>query len=340
MCKVTVFVGLDYHQHSVQVCVMDHQGRILANGTRGNTWDEVAASVTRVAPEAQVEAAIESCSGAANLAEELVSRAGWSVSLGHPGYVNRMKQTPDKTDWQDARVLADLVRVGYLPRVWLAPRAVRELRKLVRFRQQLANERRSTKQRIRALLRDERIQPPTDTNAWTKVWLNWLETQADLGEHARWVLARHLEQLERLKGELAVVESRLAEVTTDDPVVQKLLQTKGIGLLTACTLRAEIGRFDRFRTGKQLARFCGTSPRNASSGPRQADAGLVKASNPELRRVLIETAHRLMLHDDRWHALGQELRARGKPGSVAAAAVANRWICWLHGQMITFQIAD
>jgi transposase len=131
----------------------------------------------------------------------------------------------------------------------------------------------------------------------------------------------------------------LAEATSADPVVQKLLETKGVGIVTACTLRAEIGRFDRFRTGKQLARFCGTSPRNASSGQRQADAGLVKASNPELRRVLIETAHRLMLHDDKWHALGQELRKRGKAGSVAAAAVANRWIRWLHHQMLTIHTA-
>lgn len=339
MCKLTVFVGLDYHQHCVQVCVMDREGNLLANGTCSNSWEEIAAVVTRRAPQARVEAAIESCSGAANLAEELVSRAGWSVSLAHPGYVNRMKQTPDKTDWQDARLLADLVRVGYLPRVWLAPRALRELRKLVRFRQQLTQEQRSTKQRIRALLRDERIQPPADTNAWTKAWLSWLTTQAGLGEHASWVLARHLEQLERLKQELSVVASRLKDATADDPVVQRLLQIKGIGLVTACTLRAEIGRFDRFRTGKQLARFCGTSPRNASSGERQADAGLVKASNPELRRVLIETAHRLMLYDDRWHALGQELRARGKAGSVAAAAVANRWVRGLHRQMTATPIA-
>jgi transposase len=339
MNKVIVYVGLDYHQHSVQVCVMDRERNILAGGTRGNSWEEVAAVITGVVPQAQVEAAIESCSGAANLAEELVSRAGWSVSLGHPGYVARMKQTPDKTDWQDAQVLADLVRVGYLPRVWLAPRAVRELRKLVRFRQQLANERRSAKQRIRALLRDERIKSPSDANAWTKAWLGWLQADAELGEHARWVLARHLEQLERLKRELSTVEARLAEVTANDPVVQRLLQSKGVGIVTACTLRAEIGRFDRFRTGKQLARFCGTSPRNASSGQRQADAGLVKASNPELRRVLIETAHRLMLHEERWHALGKELRSRGKAGSVTAAAVANRWIRWLHGQMTTFHLA-
>jgi transposase len=132
---------------------MERGGEILANGSRGNSAEEVAAVVTRLNPQARVEAAIESCSGAANLAEELVVQAGWSVSLAHPGYVSRMKQTPDKTDWQDSRVLADLVRVGYLPRVWLAPREIRELRKLVRFRQQLAAQRRAVKQRIRALLR-------------------------------------------------------------------------------------------------------------------------------------------------------------------------------------------
>jgi len=49
------------------------------------------------------------------------------------------------------------------------------------------------------------------------------------------------------------------------------------------TIRAEIGRFDRFRTGKQMARFCGLSPHNASSGARQADAGLIRAG---LRRLI------------------------------------------------------
>jgi transposase len=149
-----------------------------------------------------------------------------------------------------------------------------------------------------------------------------------------------LQQLDRLKHQIAEVEQRLDETTAQDPLVLRLRQEKGVGLVTAVTLRAEIGRFDRFRNGKQLARFCGTSPRNASSGQRQADAGLVKASNPELRRVLIETAHRLMLRHDRWHALGKALRARGKSGSVAAAAVANRWIRWLHGQMVAYHVAS
>jgi hypothetical protein len=59
----------------------------------------------------------------------LAQRAGWSVSLAHPGFVARMKQNPDKTGHSDARLLADLLRVGYLPKVWLAPAELRELRR-------------------------------------------------------------------------------------------------------------------------------------------------------------------------------------------------------------------
>ncbi len=70
-----------------------------------------------------------------------------------------MKRSPDKSDFADAHLLADLCRVGYLPRVWLPPKVIRDLRRLTRFRQQLVDQRRDIKLRIRALLREERIDP-------------------------------------------------------------------------------------------------------------------------------------------------------------------------------------
>jgi transposase len=229
-------------------------------------------------------------------------------------------------------MLADLERVGYLPRVWLAPAEIRELRRLVRYRQQLVGERRNTKLRIGALLRDNRVGAPEDVNPWTVAWVTWLAHKAPLSEQTRWVIDRHLDRLKSLAGDIKAVETRLAKATADDPLVQQLLTLKGVGLVTAVTIRAEIGRFDRFRTGKQMARFCGLSPRNVSSGQRQADAGLIKAGNPQLRATLIETAHRLARYDARWKKLAAEMRARGKPGSLVAAAVANRWVRWLFHQ--------
>jgi len=107
----------------------------------------------------------------------------------------------------------------------------------------------------------------------------------------------------------------------------------GIGFITAVTMRAEIGRFDRFDNGKQLARYAGVTPRNASSGQKQADAGMVKAGNTGLRIVLIQAAHRLMNWDTRWAGFKEKLKSRGKAHNVIVAAVANRWLRWLYHQM-------
>ena len=337
MASLTLFVGLDYHQSSVQVCAMDASGKVLVNRRCPNCRQTIVAVVHRFGN--RVHAAIEACSGAAELADELVQHEGWSVDLAHPGYVARLKRSPDKTDFGDAQLLADLERVGYLPRVWLAPEPLRELRRLVRYRQQLAQQRRNVKLRIRALLRDLRLVVPAGRSPWTRSWFAWLQTTDVFAEQTRWIMDRHLAELKRLHSEVRDVEARLALVIKDDAMVQRLMQTPGIGLITAVTLRAEIGRFDRFRSGKQLARFCGLSPRNASSGQRQADAGLIKAGNPQLRAVLMEAAHRLMRYEDRWVRLGHSLKSHGKANSVVVVAVANRWIRWLYHQMPSLDLA-
>lgn len=330
MKNLPVYVGLDYHQSGVQVCVLNQQGAALANRMCANSWEAV---VEAVKPHGTVaRAAIESCSGAANFAEELIAHADWNVDLAHPGYVSRMRQNPDKTDYSDARMLADLERVGYLPKVWLAPKAVRELRLLVRYRQQQVAQRRNAKLRITAILREQRAKY-TGGGRWSQRWLWWLQHEAALSEQGRWVVAGQLEELEYRKTKIAEIEKRLAEACREDPLVQRLMQIAGIGKVTAWMFRAEVGRFDRFRNGKQLARFCGLTPRNASSGTRQADAGLIHAANKDLRTVAMEAAHRLIRTETRWRELAVRLRAGGKAPNVTVAAVANRWVRWLFNEV-------
>jgi len=335
---VAVFVGLDYHQDGVQVCVMDGEGQVLGNRKVRNSVAPIVAAIRRWGPPAAV--AIEACCGAADLAEKLHQEAGWSVSLAHPGFVARMKQNPDKTDYGDARLLADLLRVGYLPKVWLAPEEIRRLRRLVRYRGQLVDRRRNVKLRIRALLRENRLRCPWQVSAWTQRWLKWLSQTEELGADDRWLMDRHLEELTRLNNLVEEAEARLKGWAVDDAVIQKLMSFHGIGLITAVTMRAEIGRFDRFQSGKQLARFCGLCPRNASSGERQADAGLIRAGNPQLRRVLMQLGQRLACRQDgRWAGLVCRLLRRGKPRNVVVAAVANRYVRWLYHQMQPEQLA-
>ncbi len=331
MSSIPVFVGLDYHQDSVQVCVVDQKGRTLSNRAVANDVNAIEQSIRRHGAPRRL--AIEACCGAADLAERLTVERGLPVLLAHPGYVNRLKRSPDKTDLGDAQLLADLTRVNYLPSVWLAPRNIRELRRLMRHRYQLVRRRKDVKLRIRGLLRENRVERPA-AHAWTKAWLAWLKSEAPLSDSDRWIVQDHLAELVLLSTRIQAVERRIRQAIHNDPIVDRLLALPGVGLVTAATLRAEVGRFDRFDTGKQLARFCGVTPRNASSGARQADAGLIRAGNPELRTVLVELAHRLIRGlDPHWAKLAFGMLNRGKPKNVVIAAVANRWVRWLHHEL-------
>ena len=331
MTSVPVFVGIDYHQDAVQVCVLDTEGKSLCNRSVANRASAIERTILSYGTPQRM--AIEACCGAADLAEELATNHRLPVQLAHPGYVARMKRSPDKTDLGDAGLLADLARVNYLPEVWLAPEATRELRRLVRHRSQLIRRRTNVKLKIRALLRENRLKC-TEHRPWTKGWLGWLACQAELSASDRWLAEDHLEELTILGERIARVQRRIKEAVADDPIVEKLLALKNVGLVTAVTLRAEVGRFERFATGKQLARFCCVTPRNASSGARQADAGLIQAGNPELRKVLIELAHRLIRTcDPRWGQLAARMLRQGKAKNVVVAAVANRWVRWLHHEL-------
>jgi len=331
MSTVTVFVGLDYHQDFVQVSVLDSQGKQLLNRGCRNDWRQIADAV---APLGQVKrAAIEACCGAADLAEELAANAGWHLDLAHPQYVARIKQSPDKSDYSDGRLLADLTRVGYLPRVWLAGAYERDLRQLVNHRQSLVDQRRAVKLRVGAVLREHRATSGQKLSRWSRAWVLWARSAPQLSEQARWIVNDLLEEAEHLDKKVWVADARLRQVGDGDPLIERLMNEPGIGEVTAWVLRAFIGRFDRFASGKQLGRYCGLSPCNASSGKRQADAGLIQGCNRLLRATLIQAAHRLVRTEQRWIDLATQLRGRGKPACVIVAAVANRWIRGLFHRM-------
>jgi transposase len=331
MNSVACFVGLDYHQDFVQVCVLDGQGRQRLNRACRNDWQVIAQAVRNVGPVQA--AALEACGGSADLAQQLREQAGWPVDLAHPGYVAKLKQAPDKSDYSDGRLLADLTRVGYLPKVWLASGYERDLRALVQYRQGLVDQRRAVKLRAGALLREQRAFPPEGLGParkklgrWTRAWMAWARAAPQLSEQGRWILGQLLDQLPPLEEQIRGVEARLREVTAQDPKVAALRSEAGIGEVTAWVLRAFVGPFERFASGKQLSRYCGLSPCNASSGARQADAGLIQGCNRLLRATLIQAAHRLIRTVPRWRNLADSLRRRGKPACVAVAAVANRWM--------------
>ena len=73
---------------------------------------------------------------------------------------------------------------------------------------------------------------------------------AALSPESRWIIERHVKRLDQVAAAISEVEHHLDEMTRTDVVVRHLESYKGIGPVTAWTIRAEVGRFDRFRSGK------------------------------------------------------------------------------------------
>jgi transposase len=332
MSNVPVFVGLDYHQDSIQVCVLNQQGDVLLNRSAANNCDELGRLVGPLGVVRRV--GIEACCGAADLGQELVERLGWNVSLGHAAYIARMKNSPDKTDYSDGRLLADLTRVGYLPRVWLAPAAIRELRQLVNHRQRLVDHGRALKLQAGAILREHRVKIDKERGSrWSKAWTAGVRDNERLPANVRWIVNDLLDDMIHVQGKIAATEGKLRAATADDQVIARLRRQSGVGEVTAWVLRAYVGDFGRFKTAKQLARYCGLSPCNASSGGKVADAGLIDGCNKLLRMTIVQAAHRLIRTVERWGRMSDAMRKRGKPACVVVAAVGNRWLRTLHHAM-------
>jgi transposase len=338
MSSVQLFVGLDYHQESVQVCVLDEHGGVRLNRPVDNDWRKIRDAVDAAAAPLNgrvCRVGVEACCGSADLAEELADHAGWDVSLGHPAYVAKLRGSPDKSDYSDGRLVADLVRVSYLPQAWLPPAHVRELRQLVNYRRRLVDQRRAAKLQVGAVLREQRVRVPKEVakGRWTRAWVAYARHAAGLSAHARWVVGQTLDEIGHLDKRVSAADARLREATKGDEVVARLMGQEGVGEVTAWVLRAFVGRFDRFKSGKHLARYCGMSPRNASSAAKVADAGLADGCNKLLRATVVQAAHRLARTSARWSKLYDSLRRRGKGGCVAVAAVGNRWLRCLYHAM-------
>ena len=89
MDMLPVYVGLDYHEDTIRVCILEQDQKVLFNRDQPNDVRRVAAAISLFGQPAGV--ALEACCGAAEFATELGALTGWNVRLAHPGYVQRMK---------------------------------------------------------------------------------------------------------------------------------------------------------------------------------------------------------------------------------------------------------
>lgn len=288
---------------------------------------------------------MEAC-GTAHHWGRSAQRAGHTVTLLPPAYV-RPYVRRNKTDRSDAEALLEAVRSGQIPTVPVKSVAQQTIVGLHRIRDQWMTTRTARINSVRGLLREQGIVLPAGAGPAVRAIPALLENaEASLSAHLCRMIALIYDEIRQLEDCIGRLERELRVVADADPVVGRLREIPGIGLLTATALIGVVGSIHTFSRARQFASWLGLTPREYSSGARRRLGGISKRGDVYLRcllthgaRAVLRSAHRrttakeplTRLHQ--WALTVQSRRGHNK----AAIAVANKlgrvvWAVWHHDQ--------
>lgn len=315
------FVGLDVHKRVVQACVLDEAGQVVLRRrfhlTRESLLEFAKEELT---PEDRV--VVEATTNTWAVVEILGSCVAEAV-VSNPLRTRAIAEAKVKTDKVDAYILAQLLRLDFLPRVWEPDEKTKELRRLTSRRSSLVVDRTAIKNRIHAVLAQRLLEPPVK-DLFSKRGLLWLRT-LDLDEEGRMMIDSDLRLLEGLEKEIADLELRILRKGYADDRVKLLMTLPGVDVLSAQTLLAALGDHRRFRDGAHAASYLGLVPRTKQSGNRCYHGPITKAGNSQARSILTQAAHHLERHPGPLGVLFRRLK-RKKTHNVAVIAGAHRLV--------------
>jgi len=198
-----------------------------------------------------------------------------------------------KTDRRDSISLARLHRAGELTSVYIPDGLQETLRDLTRAREDMKHLLRQVKQRLLAfLLRHGKRYTGGKTN-WTQAHFRWFETVKFEQPAQQIVMQEYIDTVtscsKRVLGLGQQIE-RTAQESAVWPIIEALMALRGVNLLTATTVVAEIGDLKRFTKASQLMAYLGLVPSEYSSGAKTRRGGITKTGNSHVRRVLVEAA--------------------------------------------------
>jgi transposase len=215
----------------------------------------------------------------------LLRGAGMEVHISNPRKVKAIADSLQKTDENDAHILARLCKTGLMyESVEVSPK-MRKLRSLVRERSFLIRIRASMKCRLEGVVtRTGRhvIHGSLSTKKGTNAiiasgedeWKRSLRTIADMSAY--------------IKG----LDMEIAQYSKES-IPTLLMSIPGVGAVTAVSIWAEVGDFSRFPSAEKLCAFAGLVPTERSSGGVQRLGHITHAGSTILRYVLVESAMRV-----------------------------------------------
>ena len=285
-------IGLDVHKESIAVAVLrpgsgECEERVIANTPE---------ALRRLFARHPDRAALRACYEAGPTGYDtwrLLEGLGVPCEVVAPSLIPRRSGAHVKTDRTDARNLARLQRAGELTAVRVPTPAEEALRDLVRAREDLKDDRRVARQRVKSFLLRYGKRPPTGSGRWGVGYELWLQTLR-FGEPAAQSAFDHLQGAASVRAaQLQAIEREIEAAALTGPLagsVARLRAFRGIDTLSAVTIITETCDFARFPTAGAYMAFTGLVPREHSSGATRRQGSITKAGNAHVRRVLIEAA--------------------------------------------------
>lgn len=221
------------------------------------------------------------------------------TSLGHCCYVVAPSLIPKKsgekikTDKRDALKLSKLLKSEDLTPIYVPEPEDEAVRDLSRAREVAMKDLKDAKYQLKALLLRNNINYKGTAN-WSQKHLRWL-TELVLPHPAQHIvlqeflhtITERISRLERLDNELThhVHQWRYY------PVVKAIQAMRGVRLLVAAGVVAELGDLTRFDHPRKLMSYLGLVPSEHSSGGKRHIGAITKCGNGRARRLLVEGAH-------------------------------------------------
>ena len=290
-----LFIGLDVHNDSIAVSLAPSDAiEVRRYGIIGGEHDDVlklAHKLQAAHPGTGLKFCYEAGPRGFALCRCLRSH-GLDCILVCPSKVPRKPGERVKTDRRDADDLARLYRAGELTGIYVPEPEDEAMRDLIRARFQVGKQQHRARQQLKMyLLRHNRRYG--GKSSWTPAHLRYLAkikmpfpVQQIVFQEMLEVITQATAQLERYDQEIA----RAVPGWRWEPAVRALMSLRGMALLHAATLVAELGDCNRFEHPGQLMGYLGLVPSEHTTGNDRQQGGITKMGNAPARRALVEAA--------------------------------------------------
>ena len=316
-------LGIDLHRQTVVIAALNDAGEVRP--ARKFECSEPAEILGYCQQFLPFRAVIEATSTYRWL-HTLLSTMG-TVLLAHPLRLRAMVLRRSKTDRLDAMLLAQLLRINQIPLAYVPAERFQRLRESTRQRCRLTQAQTQVKQAFRWLLARHNMNPPYKCPLGPR-GLYWFSRQ-DFGPVDNPIRDELVQRLQHFDKQLDAMDARLAELRSEYPEVEVLVDLHGVGLYSAMVIASEFGDVMRFRTAKQAGAYTGLTPRVDQSGSHCYLGHISRQGSPWMRHVLVEAAMKIVRRDVGLANFHQRIRKRSS-AKIARVATARKLaeICW------------